>query len=558
MAMILLKPLKNTLQEKIMSNVEPKGIRKAVRESKLGNFLSSYQLIDIYSEGIAGVDKDLEKAQYYKEVFIKQFSNYQFKLVSIKLVNFKGFNNLDIDFSIKNNTTVLVGNNGSGKSSVLDAIQKSLTHICSRLTTRSYNGDQIDEIEINNNANFATVIPTFSLNGQLFTMELSQSRPLIEPKIRSKYNEINELGRLFGKANTIDNNLPFPLLACYTVERANDVTTKDIENSEEILDNHIWDKSKGYSKSLSGKADFKLFFRWFKELVEADNADNSEVKMLISKIKYKEEELNSPLLKALIADSNSSESSKALINSYYKEIKKLKFKLNNYSNLTDHTLEFVSKAIYEFLPGFSNLKVQRKPLDLTISKNQKKLSVLQLSQGEKSILALVADIARRLTLLNPASDNPLNGTGIIVIDEIDLHLHPAWQQKIITRLESTFKNLQFIVTTHSPQVCHTIESDHIWLLKEGKKYRAPKGVRGGVSSWVLKNLFEVEERPPEDKFTKMLSEYKKLVYENEYYSEKALSFREKLKEHFGVDYDYLVELDMYIENREWEKEFDSD
>ncbi|WP_028867045.1 retron Ec78 anti-phage system effector ATPase PtuA [Psychromonas arctica] len=539
-----------------MNDYEPRGIRELIRKSKAGHYTSSYQLIEIYYEGIAGIKKDLDKAQYYKELFIQQFTHYQFRLASIKLVNFKGFNDLELDFSVNNNTTVLVGNNGSGKSTILDAIQKVLTHISSRLTTRSYNGEQIDEIEINNNANFTTVTPVFSIDDRLFKMELSQSRALSTPKVKSKYTEINDLGKFLGEANSIDKKFPYPLLACYTVERANDVTTKDIENSDEILDSHIWDKSKGYSKSLSGKADFKLFFRWYKELVEADNEDNSEIKVLKAKIKSKEEEFNSPLLKELIANSKDSDTSRALVARHHEDIKKLTFELNNFSNLTTHTLEFVSKAIYIFLPGFSNLKVQRKPLDLTIRKNNKELSVLQLSQGEKSILALVADIARRLTLLNPASDNPLSGTGIVAIDEIDLHLHPSWQQKIISRLESTFENLQFIVTTHSPQVCHTIDSEYIWLLKEGRKYRAPKGVRGGVSSWVLKNLFEVEERPPEDKFTQLLSEYKKLVYENEYSSERAVSIRQRLKEHFGHDYDYLVELDMYIENREWEKTFD--
>jgi predicted ATP-binding protein involved in virulence len=181
-----------------------------------------------------------------------------------------------------------------------------------------------------------------------------------------------------------------------------------------------------------------------------------------------------------------------------------------------------------------------------------------LSQGEKSLLALVADIARRLTLLNPERDNPLDGVGVVLIDEIDLHLHPSWQQVIVSRLQSTFKNIQFIITTHSPQVCHAVSSDNIWLLKDGEKFKAPRGVQGAVSSWVLKNLFQVEVRPPEDEFAKMLKEYEELVYADKYNSERAVKLYEKLQENFGSDYDFFVQLRLYKENREWEKEFDKD
>ena len=185
------------------------------------------------------------------------------------------------------------------------------------------------------------------------------------------------------------------------------------------------------------------------------------------------------------------------------------------------------------------------------------MSVLQLSQGEKSLLALVADIARRLVLLNPTASNPLDGTGIVLIDEIDLHLHPSWQQKVIIRLEETFPNIQFIVTTHSPQVCHTKKSESIWLLKDGKKYKAPKGVKGAVSSWVLKNLFLVDERP-ENEITELLKRYKELVYDDKYHCEEAKVARGQLIDNFGADYDELVSLDLYIENREWEKSFEKD
>ncbi|ENM5815667.1 recombinase RecF, partial [Vibrio mimicus] len=123
-------------------------------------------------------------------------------------------------------------------------------------------------------------------------------------------------------------------------------------------------------------------------------------------------------------------------------------------------------------------------------------------------------------------------------------------------LEATFPNIQFIVTTHSPQVCHTVSNENIWLLKDGDKFSAPKGTRGAMSSWVLKNLFEVSPRPPEDEITISLEKYKKLVYKDEYSSQEAKDIRKLLIDNFGPADESLVELDLYIENREWEKGFE--
>ncbi|WP_092796325.1 retron Ec78 anti-phage system effector ATPase PtuA [Rheinheimera pacifica] len=531
--------------------------KKLFLKSDAGEFSASYQLFKMYDEGI-GVDKDSEKADYFKSKFIKQLDNYTFRISSVRLINFKGFGDVDLQLN-KHGCTILVGNNGSGKSTILEAIQKTLSHLSSRLTTRSYNGDQIDELEIKSKSEYSTIAINFLIDELNVGVELSQSRPLSQTIRKSRFTDLNDLGNIFRIANSTTDNFPLPLLASYNVERANDVTTKDIEKSEEILDSYIWSKARGYSKSLTGKADFRLFFKWFKEVTEEKNENSlNEIKIKISE---KEAELNSPLLQSIFSEfENLNDNVKSTIDKYRKDIEELRSRLNSISteNTNERMLNFVKDAIYNFLPGFSDLKIQRNPLDLSIKKNNEQLSVLQLSQGEKSLLALVADIARRLTLLNPERDNPLDGVGVVLIDEIDLHLHPSWQQVIVSRLQSTFKNIQFIITTHSPQVCHAVSSDNIWLLKDGKKYSAPQGVQGAVSSWVLKNLFEVEVRPPEDEFTKILDEYEKLVYSDEYESERAKELYSRLQGNFGSDYEVLVQLRQYIENREWEKEIDQD
>jgi len=82
---------------------------------------------------------------------------------------------------------------------------------------------------------------------------------------------------------------------------------------------------------------------------------------------------------------------------------------------------------------------------------------------------MFADIARRLALANPKDDNPLLGEGIIMIDEVDAHLHPSWQARIMPSLMEVFPNIQFLVTTHSPKVLSEYHGAVIELVNEDGK-----------------------------------------------------------------------------------------
>ena len=538
-------------------NNYPSNIKKLIRASDKGKFEAAYQLYQIFETG-NGFLKDEEEASKYKNRCAELLSSYDFKVSALTLTNFKGFESLEFEF--ENNVSVFVGNNGSGKSTILEAIEKSLTNLSSRISTHSFNGDSIHEMEIMLGKNApAKIYLELKLNDVPFEMELVGNRSLTETKERSDFKGINELSNLFKAINKEQQSTNFPLIASYNVERSNDVTTRDIDKSEEILDEHIWNQAKAYSKSLNGKSDFKLFFRWFKELIEAKNEDNTGLNDLKTRLKVKEDELKSPILQRLLDSSKDSPELNSLIDSYKVQIESLKKQINEYSTIKDKSLDIVSNAIYKFIPEFSDLRIQRKPLDMLVTKNKKEtLSVLQLSQGEKSLLALIADVSRRLILLNPSMENPLEGSGVVIIDEIDLHLHPSWQQKIVTGLRSTFPNIQFFISTHSPQVCHTLDSSSVWLIRDGEKFRAPKGLRGSLSSWVLENLFKVNARPQEDKYTQALNDYQKLVYQDKYNTQEATTLRTMLTKHWDSSDEELTKLDLYIESKEWEKEFEED
>ena len=104
------------------------------------------------------------------------------------------------------------------------------------------------------------------------------------------------------------------------------------------------------------------------------------------------------------------------------------------ASFPDLQLEAVRNALSSFMPDFKNLTVRRNPLRMEVVKEGKHLMINQLSDGEKCLMALIGDLARRMAILNPSRANPLKGDGIILIDEIDLHLHPKWQRMAITKL----------------------------------------------------------------------------------------------------------------------------
>lgn len=117
-------------------------------------------------------------------------------------------------------------------------------------------------------------------------------------------------------------------------------------------------------------------------------------------------------------------------------------------------LDALRAVVVELLPEFGNLRIQEQPrLGFVVDKRGQPFYLHQLSDGERGLLALVFDLTRRLAIANPESDNPIaEGVGLVLIDEIELHLHPKWQRDVLQRLRDIFKACQLVVTTHSPLV----------------------------------------------------------------------------------------------------------
>ena len=230
----------------------------------------------------------------------------------------------------------------------------------------------------------------------------------------------------------------------------------------------------------------------------------------------------------------------------------------------DYQLKEVSavrQAISSMLPEVSDPRTESNPPRFVVSQKSEqgqveKLSLDQLSGGYRIVLALAADLARRMVQGNPHLKDPLKSEAVVLIDEVELHLHPGWQQRILGDLQRTFPNAQFIVSTHSPQVLTTVEPQRIVKLYwDGDRIVAgpPGGATYGAEAGdVLSLVMGVNERPDND-FTKDLDKYRRLVSEGKGESEEALALRRKLEALSPRDY-ALNRADLEIRRRKMFKQ----
>ena len=159
------------------------------------------------------------------------------------------------------------------------------------------------------------------------------------------------------------------------------------------------------------------------------------------------------------------------------------------------TLAALEDIVALFLPNYKNLHLDdQHDHTLLIDRSAATLSVRQLSDGERGLLALVLDLTRRLSLANPELEDPATeAEAVVLIDEIDLHLHPKWQRQIVHNLTEVFPKCQFIATTHSPQIIGEVKSECIHIITDGQVY-SPTHSFGVDSSRVLEEIMEADPR----------------------------------------------------------------
>jgi len=155
----------------------------------------------------------------------------------------------------------------------------------------------------------------------------------------------------------------------------------------------------------------------------------------------------------------------------------------------------------------------------------------ELGYGYQVTLAWIVDLAKKMFERYPESENPLHEPAIVLVDEIDLHLHPEWQRKIISFLSEQFPKTQFIVTTHSPLIVQSAEDINLVLLKKEENHvviEQPKvkTYRGWTVEEILSELMGLDGKTLSDDYLKLMQQFDEALDEDNY--EKAKNAYDEL------------------------------
>lgn len=446
--------------------------------------------------------------------------NKSLRLDTLRLVNFRCFDEFPISFH--ESLTVIVGGNGQGKTATLDAIAAALGPFVGGFDDGKDCYFERDDIRLiratgSNRMEVADGGIKLYAKGLIDYHELPWNRELAGPKSRTTRKGAQLLTQFAKKLQSqvrkeVEGDLTgtcLPVVAYYGTDRLWNIRRlpyKPLPRTSRMV---------GYTHCLESGSDFHLMAEWFRywsyASLERRHKAQQEGKLF--------------------------EPSEA-----------------------DNALEAVRNAINLCLKpsGWSDIdfSIERQEI-VARHPQQGELPVGMLSDGIRSMLTLVADIAFRAVKLNPnlGPFAATNTDGIVLIDEVDMHLHPAWQQTVLSSLCEAFPRIQFIVTTHSPQVLTSVDSSSIRAIQEesdpdrgNARFIVKSGfaqTKGVASSDLLSDIMGVGPIPeiPE---AQMVSDYHALIQQNLHEGSDGLALRNKMIDHFGEDHPVVRECDRMI------------
>lgn len=397
---------------------------------------------------------------------------------TITIENFRGVKSFSYDCSSSLN--VFAGVNGAGKSTVLCAVDILLGWMISRLRNAKGRGYNLVDADITKGCDYCLLHIEVSYKGEVVTWQLYKQRSSVrtKPINKSSLEQVTIVANSivsYNEENVEDANLP--LFATYGVTRTVDSTPVRIRKRHAIA------MIDTYDSKNEGLANYRSLFAWFRELEDIENANFRETGVLTENVQ----------------------------------------------------LKAVRKAIVDTVPGFDELRVKRSPRGFVIKKKGQEFRFDQLSDGEKAYIAIVADIARKLGMTHPSQQDPLQAEGIVMIDEIDLHLHPSWQRDVIPQLTKTFPRVQFFITTHSPYVLTNVNmhsGQKVFLMNDGKAIEAPSTLYGKRVDYILCDNLGMESirgKETEEKISTLMD----LMKTNDIDSADYLSLKEWLEQNIS-------------------------
>lgn len=396
-------------------------------------------------------------------------------LSSIHIENFKGIKKADIEFD--RSVNLIIGDNGTGKTSVLEAVSVALGGFLSGIdgvNTIHFSKDEIRrESQLtgtgSNNIAYKTPIcvkARLELNiGNKIEKDI-QFYEFSRQKKSIKSSRTTVEPRDICRAAQLMTDNPHSILPVISYQSFSRVSNQKRDKWENPFLNDF-SRVVGYVDCLEEAANDKMLTNWCKKMEQ---------------IAWQQEK---PILE----------------------------------------YEVVKKAVSNFMGFMQNgentvVSYDKRTEELVYSNGDEILPVRLLSSGFRNLLGMVFDIAYRMAVLNPdlLEDIAEETPGIVLIDEIDMHLHPNWQWRVVDALKNTFPKVQFIATTHSPIIiasCKeekliTLQLEDIFLDKPSEIVPG-KTVKGWMVDSVLKQHMNTENRDPETvEKLKHLSELAKL------------------------------------------------
>lgn len=338
-------------------------------------------------------------------------------ITELALKNFRGYKEITIPLS--ENFNLIIGDNGSGKTAILEALTVAMGSLF--LGVRGTDSRHIlpkdihiQTFEDSEEFGFPVVVEA---KGRVNGVEIDKGwkRVLSSDKGKTQTREANtikDIGAVFDSSIRNEEKVNLPVLAYYATGRLFDEARETKEKKSKTP--QIASRLRAYNQCLQAKMTFKQFLKWYKG----------------------------------------------------KELAKIQ------KGTTDVNYTVVKEAIVRNIPDCTNIYFEfdpDKPQGLKVMlKDGRTLPFSYLSDGTRNFFALIADIAYKCVTLNPhLKEEALEKTtGIVLIDELDLHLHPDWQRRIIAGLKKTFPKVQFVASTHSPFLIQETEANQLISLKD--------------------------------------------------------------------------------------------
>jgi predicted ATP-binding protein involved in virulence len=407
------------------------------------------------------------------------------KIHSIRIVDFRGIEDRTFDFNSSFN--VLIGENGSGKTSVLEALAAGINSYVAISQGRNVRPIRKEDVRVETfGHNIEKKTKTsLTINGEIDGQRVSWEIRKVHFDYGFRHGNETEIKNIakehfIALSENGGKNISLPVFDYLGCGRLFSEPSKSLKTLPK------GSRYEGYYNCLDSTSSIKRFAAWFKTMELSLLQGNETAKWRAQVIK---------------------------------------------------------SAVSNCLEGWETIFFGIEEDQLMALKHSNKKEILPfsyLSDGQRNIVGIVADIAYRCVLLNPYLE--LNATkessGIVLIDELDLHLHPKWQRTIVNKLKETFPNLQFITTTHSPFIVQSLKKEELIPLEENliidtDPFR--KSIEEGAADYML--VDDVERSFLFKEMEKTAAEYYDLIETqgDQNQISKLESRLNELEERFGDD-----------------------